>query len=65
MARHLTPLQDSLAAGELSSLIGCPIHSNADVADLVLSSDEWADLLIRRRRVGWPLNFVQTGQADA
>ncbi len=63
MARHLTPLQDSLGAGELSSLVGSPIFDNADQADLSLTADEWVALLARRNRVGWPLHFVEVPDA--
>lgn len=56
MARHLTLLDDRLGSGELSSLIGLPIHSDGDAADLVLTTDEWAALLQRRQVVGWPLH---------
>jgi hypothetical protein len=62
MARHLTPLHDHLASGELSSLVGLPIHSDGDAAGLALTSDEWTALLQRRRLVGWPL---QRTHADA
>jgi len=58
MARHLTPLQDTLDAGELSSLVGTPIFDNADQGDPSLTADEWAALLTRRRQVGWPLHFA-------
>lgn len=58
MGRHVTHLRDDLDAGELSSLIGSPIHDNADQADLALTADGWANLLARRRRVGWPLHFM-------
>ena len=65
MSRQITPLNDSLDAGEVSSLIGCPIHDNGDTADLALDADAWADLLTRRRRVGWPLHFYREEAPDA
>ncbi|MBB4722719.1 hypothetical protein [Xanthomonas euvesicatoria] len=57
MSRHITQLDDALSAGELATLVGLPIHNNGDIADLCLTSDEWAALTERRRLVGWPLNF--------
>lgn len=63
MSRHLTQLRGDLDAGEISSLIGSPIHDNADQADLCLTADEWAALLARRRTVGWPLHFVEVPHA--
>lgn len=65
MARHITQIGAALDAGEVSSLIGCPIHDNGDTADLVLDADAWVDLLTRRRRVGWPLHFYREGAPDA
>lgn len=59
MARHLTPLVDELTSGELGSLVGSPVHDNADQGDLSLSADEWAELLARRRHIGWPLHFSE------
>jgi|UPI000695C0EB hypothetical protein len=64
MSRHITLLDESLGAGELASLIGMPLHDNADCADLVLTADDWCALLERRRRVGWPLHFVVGLEAD-
>lgn len=63
MARSVTVLADHLDSGELSVLVGMPIHDNADQADLCLSADEWVDLLTRRRQVGWPLHFVEVPNA--
>ncbi|MEA9550515.1 hypothetical protein VC253_01385 [Xanthomonas campestris] len=57
--RHITPLDDALSAGELATLVGLPIYNNGDIADLRLTADEWAALTERRRRVGWPLNFLE------
>lgn len=65
MSRQITFLCEGLDAGEVSLLIGCPIHDNGDTAELVLDADEWSALLMRRRQVGWPLHFVQTEAADA
>lgn len=65
MSRHVTPLHDSLDAGELASLVGLPIHNNGDTADLCLTSDQWAALNERRRRVGWPINYVEVRYAAA
>ncbi len=65
MARHITQVEGTLDAGEVSSLIGCPIHDNGDTIDLVLDADGWADLLTRRRRVGWPLRFYREEAPDA
>lgn len=65
MARHITHLHDIVGDGEVASLVGCPIHDNADMADLTLTSDQWADLVTRRRRVGWPLHFVAAEHCDA
>ncbi len=59
VSRHITPLDDALTAGELATLVGLPIHNNGDIADLCLTSDDWAALTERRRRVGWPLNFLE------
>ncbi|WP_238155935.1 MULTISPECIES: hypothetical protein [Xanthomonas] len=59
MSRHVTPLDDALSAGELATLVGLPIHNNGDIADLCLTSDEWAALTERRRRVGWPLKYLE------
>ncbi|NJC38162.1 hypothetical protein GGR60_002716 [Xanthomonas arboricola] len=56
MSRHITPLDDSLGAGELGALVGLPIYNNGDIAELCLTADDWAALTERRRRVGWPLN---------
>ncbi|PPU41193.1 hypothetical protein XaplCFBP3123_08985 [Xanthomonas arboricola pv. populi] len=53
--RYITPLSERLDAGELASLVGLPIYNNGDTADLTLTADEWAALIERRRRVGWPL----------
>ncbi|MEN9140476.1 hypothetical protein [Xanthomonas vesicatoria] len=39
--------------------MGLPLHNNGDTADLSLTADEWAALTERRRRVGWPLNFLE------
>jgi len=63
MARQMTPLNDSLDAGELATLIGTPIFDNADQADLCLTADEWATVVQRRRAVGWPLHFVEMANA--
>jgi len=63
MARHLIVLDDCLGGGELGSLVGTPIYSNADEADLCLTADEWASLLTRRRQVGWPLHFAEVAHA--
>lgn len=57
--RYVTPLSDGLDAGEIASLVGLPLHNNGDTADLSLTADEWAALTERRRRVGWPLNFLE------
>lgn len=57
--RYVVSLNDCLDAGELASLVGTPIHNNGDIADLSLTADEWAALTERRRRVGWPLNFLE------
>ncbi|MGV7193738.1 hypothetical protein [Xanthomonas axonopodis] len=59
MSRSITPLHDALCTGELATLVGLPIHNNGDIADLHLTADEWAALIERRRRVGWPLNFLE------
>ena len=63
MSRHITELHDELCSGELSSLVGTPIHDNADQADLCLTADEWSALLRRRQSVGWPLHFVEVPSA--
>lgn len=65
MSRQITLLGESLDAGEVSVLVGCPIHDNGDTADLVLDADEWSALLTRRRQVGWPLHFVPAETCDA
>lgn len=64
MPRHIATISGGLDAGEVGALVGCPIHDNADCADLVLTADEWCALLERRRRVGWPLHFVVGLEAD-
>ncbi|MCE4371792.1 hypothetical protein [Xanthomonas hortorum] len=65
MSRHITPLQDSLSSGEIATLVDLPIYNNGDIADLCLTADEWAALTERRRRVGWPLNFLEDCDATA
>ncbi|WP_235175463.1 hypothetical protein [Xanthomonas arboricola] len=57
--RYIMPLSERLDAGELASLVGLPLHNNGDTTDLSLTADEWAALIERRRRVGWPLNFLE------
>ncbi|MEA9657823.1 hypothetical protein [Xanthomonas campestris] len=59
MSRHVAPLHDALSAGELATLVGLPIHNNGDTVDLSLTADEWTALIGRRRRVGWPLNYLE------
>lgn len=59
MTRSVIPVQDDLDSGELSSLIGIPVHDNGDVAELCLTTDEWSALIERRRRVRWPLRFLE------
>ncbi|WP_416203745.1 hypothetical protein [Xanthomonas euvesicatoria] len=63
MSRHVTQLDDTLGAGELATLVGLPLYNNGDIADLCLTSDEWAALTERRRRVGWPLNFPEPAES--
>lgn len=56
MARHIVPVIDDIES-ELSCLVGTPLYDNGDAVELILTADQWAALLARRARVGWPLHF--------
>lgn len=59
--RTVVPLDSSLGNCEVACLIEVPLLDSGEGPDLVLTSDQWADVLSARRRCGRPLHFVETG----
>ncbi|MBD9368837.1 hypothetical protein [Xanthomonas sp. XNM01] len=57
--RTVVPLGDCLGNTEIGVLLDAPLLINPPDEDLVLTSDQWASLLIARRTAGRAVHFVE------
>lgn len=57
--RTVVPLCGRLGNSEIACLVAEPLIAAGDGPELVLTSDEWSELLTARRTAGRPLHFVE------